>query len=74
MLILNRTLENDTILIGDDIKIRILSVKGYQVKIGIEAPIEINIVREELLLREKTGFLGKRMERKRKKTKENNKS
>ena len=37
-------------MIGDNIKLTILSVKGGQVRVGIEAPNEIPIHREELLI------------------------
>ena len=48
MLILTRR-PNESIIIDDDIKIRILGVRGTQVRIGFEAPEEVIIVREELL-------------------------
>jgi len=37
------------IYIGDKIKIKILSISSSGVEVGIEAPKELNIVREELL-------------------------
>lgn len=48
MLILTRRV-GETVMIGDDIQVVILGVKGNQVRVGIEAPTAINIVREELL-------------------------
>lgn len=48
MLVLSRKI-NDTIKIGDDIEIRILEMKGDTVRIGIEAPRSIDIVRGELI-------------------------
>lgn len=36
-------------MIGNDIVIQILRINQNQVKIGIEAPKEVNVVREELL-------------------------
>ena len=48
MLVLTRK-ETQTILIGDDIVIRIVHAGGSSVKIGIEAPRGIRIVRGELL-------------------------
>lgn len=48
MLALSRK-EFESIVIGDDIVVTVLSVDGGQVRIGIEAPKSINIVREELL-------------------------
>ena len=47
MLVLTRKLE-EQIRIGDDIIISILRVKGNTVRIGIEAPREIRVVRGEL--------------------------
>lgn len=49
MLVLSRK-ENETIKIGDDIEIRILEVKGDTVRIGIEAPKTVEILRGELIL------------------------
>jgi carbon storage regulator len=49
MLVLSRKL-NETIKIGDDIEIRILEVKGDIVRIGIEAPKSVDILRGELVL------------------------
>ena len=48
MLILSRSI-GETLVIGDNIKITILEFKGKQVKIGIEAPADIKVVRDELL-------------------------
>lgn len=48
MLILTRNKDQE-FKFGDDITIKILSVNGKQVKIGIDAPKDINIVRTELL-------------------------
>lgn len=47
MLILSRK-TNQKILIGDDIEITIIEVRGDQVKIGIKAPQEIQVFRQEL--------------------------
>jgi len=38
----------DTIFIGDDIEIVLLSLNGGQARIGINAPDDVNIVRGEL--------------------------
>ena len=48
MLILTRR-PDESIIIDGDIKLKILSVNGNQVRIGFEAPEEVVIVREELL-------------------------
>jgi carbon storage regulator len=47
MLILSRK-TGETIRIGNDITITIQEIKGTQVKIGIEAPKDVSILREEL--------------------------
>lgn len=49
MLVLSRK-ENETIKIGDDVEIRILEVKGDTVRIGIDAPKSVDILRGELIL------------------------
>lgn len=49
MLSLTRTLSDNCVLIGDDIKVYISAIKGNQVKIAIDAPRELNIVRAELV-------------------------
>jgi len=41
------------IRIGDDIVIRVLDVKGGTVRLGIEAPLHVNVVRNELILRDR---------------------
>lgn len=48
MLVLSRK-PNDTIQIADNIEIRILEIKGDTVRIGIEAPKSVDIVRGELV-------------------------
>lgn len=47
MLVLTRN-AGETLYIGDDIKVTILSNNGNQVRIGIEAPKEIPVHREEI--------------------------
>lgn len=47
MLVLTRKL-NQEILIGENVKITVLKVKGNTVRLGIEAPPEVRIVRSEL--------------------------
>lgn len=47
MLILSRK-PGETIYIGDNVAITICDVKNKQVKVGISAPREIHILREEL--------------------------
>jgi len=50
MLVLTRRLD-ETIIIGSDIKITVLSIAGNQVRIGIAAPKEISVHREEVYAR-----------------------
>jgi carbon storage regulator len=47
MLILTRKL-GESILIGDDIKITILGMKGRQIRIGVEAAAGVTVHREEV--------------------------
>ncbi|HOJ78130.1 MAG TPA: carbon storage regulator CsrA [Bacillota bacterium] len=49
MLVLTRK-RNESIIIGDDIKVTIVEVKGDQVKLGITAPKDITVHREEIYL------------------------
>lgn len=50
MLILTRKV-GESLLIGDDISITVLSVRGNQVKIGINAPKDVSVHREEIYQR-----------------------
>ncbi|MDP3179136.1 MAG: carbon storage regulator CsrA [Spirochaetaceae bacterium] len=49
MLILSRRL-NEKIVIGDDIVISVVEVRGDQVKLGIEAPRNVKVFREEVFV------------------------
>jgi carbon storage regulator len=54
MLVLTRN-ENDSIEIGREIVVTILSVKGGKVRVGIKAPQDVNIVRTEIKVRGNSG-------------------
>ena len=47
MLILTRR-EGETIVIGKDIAVTVLSVRGTQVRIGVAAPADVTVDREEV--------------------------
>jgi carbon storage regulator len=50
MLILTRRV-GESLLIGDDVTITVLGVKGNQVRIGVNAPRDVAVHREEVLSR-----------------------
>ncbi|WP_022950893.1 carbon storage regulator CsrA [Leucothrix mucor] len=47
MLILTRRV-GETLMIGDDVSVTVLGVKGNQVRIGIDAPKDVAVHREEI--------------------------
>ena len=48
MLVLTRK-QNEGILIGSDIVVTVINVEGDKVRLGIEAPKNVRVIREELL-------------------------
>lgn len=50
MLVLTRRIE-ETLFIGDHIKITVLGINGGQVRLGIVAPKEVSVHREEVYFR-----------------------
>lgn len=47
MLILTRR-AGETLVIGEDVRVKVLEVKGQQVRIGVTAPREVAVHREEI--------------------------
>lgn len=62
MLILTRHI-GETIMIGDEVTITVLGVKGNQVRVGFNAPKSIPVHREEIYDRIKREEAGERAER-----------
>lgn len=54
VLILTRRV-GETLKIGDDVTITVLSIKGNQVRVGIEAPPDVTVHREEVVERLRQG-------------------
>lgn len=54
MLILTRRV-GETVMIGENVTVTVLGVKGNQVRIGVNAPKEVAVHREEIFERIKSG-------------------
>ena len=50
MLILTRRV-GESLMIGDNVTITVLGVKGNQVRVGVDAPKDVAVHREEILIR-----------------------
>ena len=50
MLILTRRV-GERLMIGDDISVTVLGVKGNQVRVGVHAPAHVSVHREEIYTR-----------------------
>lgn len=50
MLILTRRV-GETLMVGDNVSMTVLGVKGNQVRIGVNAPKEVSVHREEIYLK-----------------------
>jgi carbon storage regulator len=48
MLVLSRKLGQE-IVIGDNVRVRVVAIHGAQVRLGFTAPAEVSICREELM-------------------------
>lgn len=49
MLVLTRKL-NESIIINDNIRVTVVGIRGNQIRLGIEAPGDVRIYREELVV------------------------
>lgn len=50
MLILTRRI-GETVVIGEEIDVTVLGVKGSQVRLGVKAPMDVSVHREEIFQR-----------------------
>lgn len=58
MLILTRRV-GETLMVGDEVSVTVLGVKGNQVRIGVNAPKDVSVHREEIYQRIQREKLGK---------------
>lgn len=66
MLVLSRRID-ESIIIGDDIIVTIIGIRGQNVRIGVEAPQNIPIDRKEIYLDKKNNIPQRKKQRKRNK-------
>ena len=57
MLILTRRV-GETLVIGDDVNVTVLGVKGNQIRIGVDAPRDVTVHRKEIYQRIKAEASG----------------
>lgn len=50
MLVLTRR-KGESIILGDDVEVKILNLQGSQVKVGVQAPKSLSVHRKEVYLR-----------------------
>jgi len=50
MLILTRRI-GETLMVGDDVAITVLGIKGNQIRLGVDAPKDVSVHREEIYQR-----------------------
>ncbi len=58
MLILTRR-PGETLTIGDDITVTVLGIKGRQIRLGVNAPKDVEVHREEIYRRVQAAKAGK---------------
>jgi carbon storage regulator len=58
MLVLSRKI-NERIIIGENIELEILGIRGGVVRLGIKAPREVSVIRHELREKLDSGSLGR---------------
>jgi carbon storage regulator CsrA len=56
MLVLSRRLNEKLVFPGLNVTVQVLSVRGNVVRLGIDAPAEVQVLREELLARPNATF------------------
>lgn len=61
MLVLSRKL-GEKIIIGDNIVLTVVAIKGNQIRVGVEAPRKVSVWRGELLLDQQPIMTGRQAE------------